>query len=287
MSNKIGYILNESAVQVNEIDVVESGDRVTAKGRLQTGNERNRNGRCYRTEDLAREIRAPRQLELLATKNMLGEAGHPLSKELIRQQTIDPKNTCVRYLKFWMEGDDVMGIFQGTNNALGDTFDKDLRIGVKPAFSLRALGTIGATSAGAVVENLKIITYDYVIYPSHPGAYTEGIINESSGIVTNVASSFKNNDSMDGTKSSIYTFTNEDVVNALKMQAIQNESAIEYIKDKSYNFHLLKECFDMTSYDMVDIIDPHHVALTEAGSNSIIMNIEDYIANEIQAYSNR
>jgi len=285
--SKIGYILNESAVQVNEIDVVESGDRVTGKGRLQTGNERNRNGRCYRTEDLAREIKAPRQLELLATKNMLGEAGHPLSKELIRQQTIDPKNTCVRYLKFWMQGDDVMGIFQGTNNALGETFDKDLRSGVKPAFSLRALGTISASpSGGAVVENLRIITYDYVIYPSHPGAYTEGIINESASGIMLPSSSFKNSDSMDGTKSSIYTFTNEDVVRSLKQTATR-ESAIEYIKDKSANFHLLKECFDMTKYDMADFVDAHHIALTEAGNSSIVMNIEDYIANEIQTYASK
>lgn len=284
-NNKIGYYINESTVKMNEVDVVESGNRVTAKGRLQSGNERNRNGRFYRTEDLAREIVAPRQKELLSTKNMLGEAGHPLSKELVRQQTIDPKLSCVRYLKFWMEGDDVMGIFQGTNNELGDTFDRDLRDGVKPAFSLRALGTLRASREGTVVENLKIITYDYVIYPSHPGAYTEGIITESAGSIIEPKSSFdlSKYPNMDATKSYINSFTNEDVVRAMETQA-HNEAAINYIKDKSFNYHLLKECFDMTKIDSVDLISPNKIALTEAGSGTFVMNIEDYIAKELQNY---
>lgn len=281
---KIGYFFNEQSVTVNELELLEKGDRVTGKGTLQTGNERNRNGRFYRTEDLAKEIVAPRQMELLNTGNMLGEAGHPLSKELIRQQTIDPTNTCVRYIKLWMEGDNVMGLFQGTNNALGETFDKDLRMGVKPAFSLRALGTIRTGREGAVVENLKIITYDYVIYPSHPGAYTTGIVNESS-IIPIIESGFDLNKhpNMDATKSFIGSFTNEDVVNIMRSQH-ENADMFNIIKDKSLNFNLLKECFDMTKIDTVDIISPNKVAITEAGMGTFVLSLEDYVAREIQNY---
>lgn len=286
--SKIGYMINESSVLLDEVDVMEikNSNRVIGKGRLQTGNEKNRNGRIYRTEDLAREINAPRQRELLSTGNFRGEIGHPIGPDassLIRQQTIDPSKVCVQYLKLWMEGDDVMSTFQGTNNDHGEFFDKDLRAGVKPAFSLRALGTVNATPAGALVENLKMITYDYVIYPSHPHAYTQGVINESVSSIILPESSFEFNNSTDGTKSYIGTFTNEDVINAIKLQA-QNESAIEYIKDKSYNYHLLKECFDMTKIDTVDIINSRQIALTEAGNATIIMNVEDYIAKEIQNY---
>lgn len=283
VKEKIGYIINESAVQVSEVDVVESGNRrVRAKGKLQSGGERNRNGRLYRTEDLAREIVAPRQRELLTTKNMLGEAGHPLSAELVRQQTIDPKCSCVRYLKFWMEGDDVMGIFEGTNNEYGKTFDLDLRDGVLPAFSLRALGTVVSTPQGAIVENLKMITYDYVIYPSHPGAYTSGIVNESAGMIKNRKRShfmFKNE--MDANKSNIISFTNSDVVKALKQV---KESAIDYVKDKSFNYHLLKESYDLTKVDTVDLISNNKIALTESGNSTIVLNIEDYIQKELFDY---
>lgn len=285
--SKIGYILNESSVCMENVDIREDKNdrtRVTGMGILQTGNEKNRNGRIYRTADLAKEIAAPRQQELLAAKQMCGEAGHPIGADassLVRQQTIDPTKICVRYLKLWMEGDNVMGTFQGTNNALGEAFDKDLRQGVLPAFSLRALGTISSTPQGAVVENLKMITYDYVIYPSHPHAYTKGVINESAGIANAVKSNFTMNGSMDGTRSFIKEFSNKDVINAI---TFMRESAVDYIKDKSHNFKLLQECYDMTNYDTIDIISPHKIALTEAGKNTIVMNVEDYIANEIQNY---
>ena len=283
---KIGYILNESSVCMESVDIREdrNSNRVTGIGALQTGNEKNRNGRIYRTEDLVREINAPRQKELLAAKQLCGEAGHPIGADassLVRQQTIDPTKICVRYLKLWMEGDNVMATFQGTNNALGEAFDKDLRQGVLPAFSLRALGTISSTPQGAVVENLKMITYDYVIYPSHPHAYTRGVLNESAANIAITKSNFAMSNAMDGSKSFIKEFSNQDVVNAI---STIKESAISYVKDKSSNFKMLQECYDMTKYDTVDIINPHKLALTEAGKNTIVMSIEDYIANEIQNY---
>ena len=283
---KIGYILNESSVCMESVDIREdrNSNRVTGIGALQTGNEKNRNGRIYRTEDLVREINAPRQKELLAAKQLCGEAGHPIGSDassLVRQQTIDPTKICVRYLKLWMEGDNVMATFQGTNNALGEAFDKDLRQGVLPAFSLRALGTISSTPQGAVVENLKMITYDYVIYPSHPHAYTRGVLNESASSIAIPKSNFAMSNAMDGSKSFIKEFSNQDVINAI---STMRESAISYVKDKSSNFKMLQECYDMTKYDTVDIINPHKLALTEAGKNTIVMSIEDYIANEIQNY---
>ena len=298
MDNKIGYIINESGILMEDFDIVTptaSGslpfkdeikfhckDRIIGYGVLQTAEERNRNGRLYTRADLAREVEAPRQRELMETGNMLGHAGHPLSSELIVQQTIDPKICCVRFHKMWMEGDRVMAYFEGTMNELGRTFDADLRIGVKPAFSLRALGTIKSTPRGAVVENLKMITYDHVIYPSHRGAYTTGVINESAASVPD--SGFTLNESNDATKSFITSFSNADVVKAIKEMGGTNESAIQYIKDKSYNFKMLKEYFDMTKYDTIDIINPRQVALTEAGNATIVMNIEDYIARELQGY---
>ena len=299
MDNKIGYIINESGILMEDFDIVtptasgatpfkddikfHSKDRVIGYGILQAADERNRNGRIYRRSDLEREVNAPRQRELMDSGTFLGHAGHPLSSELIVQQTIDPKLCCVRFHKLWMEGDKVMAYFEGTNNELGKTFDSDLRIGVKPAFSLRALGTIKATPQGAMVENLKMITYDSVIYPSHRGAYTQGVISESA-IENAPVSGFALNESNDATKSFITSFSNADVVKAIKQMGATNESAIDYIKDKSHNFKMLKEYFDLSKYDTIDIINPRQVALTEAGNATIVMNIEDYIAKELQGY---
>ena len=123
-------------------------------------------------------------LELLRTGNLRAENGHPLSKELIRQQTIDPEKTVAIFLKLWTEGNFIKATFQGTNDARGEEFNKDLLCGFSPSWSLRALGTIQNTARGAEVKGIKVITWDRVIYPSHPRAYTDGIISESGNLIS-------------------------------------------------------------------------------------------------------
>lgn len=284
MNNIMGYILNEAVTPMEEIEFIANGsDRITGKGRLQTGNETNRNGRIYRTEDLAREISAPRQVELVSTGNMIGEAGHPIDTNLARQQTIDPKNQCVRFLKLWMEGDDVMATFQGTNNQLGEAFDKDLRMGVLPAFSLRALGTVSSTPKGNLVENLKIITYDYVIYPSHPGAYTKGVLNESANDLPKSCFDLTKHPNMDATRTLIESFD----VNSLRkgIKTVEESAALSYIKDRSKNFNVLSEFYNIDySKTNVDLISNNKVSITEAGKSTIVVNVEDYIAKELRNY---
>lgn len=292
MIKRIGHIINESAVNVSEVRVIENGTRVTAEGVLQTGDTTNRNGRRYKTKDLAGEIIAPRQKELIRTGNMFGEAGHPITQDLIRQQTIDPKCVCVRFLKFWMEGTDVMGHFKGSNNDLGNAFDLDLREGILPAFSLRALGAIEETAQGSVVTNLKMITYDYVIYPSHPTAYTKGIVSESAIDMamneSHVAALVKDYNRLRGDRSIVSTFTNEQVIEKMNLLNAQRESgAIDYICDMSKNFSLLKEAFDITKSASIDLDGNGKIIIAEAGVGTISMNVEDYINKEIMQYTRR
>ena len=182
MNNIIGSIILEGATTVEDVvvqDTEYSDNRVIAEGTLQDTDVENRNHRIYEKQDIEPEINGSRMKELLSKGELTGEAGHPLSDSIVRQQTIDPKYECVRYLKIWMEGNLVRAQFKGTNNELGETFDKDLRSGVKPAFSLRALGAIENVNGKAYVRGVRIITYDRVHYPSHKAAYTEKIISES------------------------------------------------------------------------------------------------------------
>ena len=138
-NTSIGYVILESApIEVPEARVIsETGKRVIGEGIIQTAEEENRNGRCYLHHDLLREINCPRTKELLGTGNMLAENGHPMDTNMVRQQTIEPNNTVARFLKIWMEGNNVMAQFKGTNNDKGEEFDQDLREGVRPSWSLR------------------------------------------------------------------------------------------------------------------------------------------------------
>ena len=65
----------------------------------------------------------------------------------------------------------------------------------------------------------------------------------------------------------------------------ENQSAVNYIKDYSKNFNILSEFYDIALKEAsVDLISNKKVAITEAGKHTIVVNVEDYIANEIMNY---
>lgn len=263
----LGYVVIETATTSSDImpaKIVQSkpDGRVLAEGVLQEANMKNRNGRFYDSRDLFPELVAPRQLELLRTGNMRGENGHPLSKDLVRQQKIDPNNCVCIYTKFWTDGDFVMGQFFGTFNQLGEEFNKELIAGISPSFSLRALGTIRNTGRGAEVKGIKIITYDRVIYPSHDKAYTKGIVGESAVVSEGSNLYLDNNDKG-------------------RLIPITNESVLNYIKTESCNFKQIKESFDLLYDDIKLINGKSQVQLTDRAGSIFVVNLENYIHNEI------
>ena len=265
--DNLGYVVIETATTSSDImpaKILEKrpDGRVMAEGVLQEANMKNRNGRFYDSRDLFPELVAPRQLELLQTGNMRGENGHPLSKDLIRQQTIDPNNCVCIYTKFWTDGDFVMGNFFGTFNQLGEEFNKELLAGMSPSFSLRALGTIRNTGRGAEVKGIKLITYDRVIYPSHDKAYTRGIVGESASVAEG---------------SNLYLDNNDQG----RLIPITNESVLNYIKTESCNFRQIKESFDLLYDDIKLINGKSQVQLTDRAGSIFVVNLENYIHNEI------
>lgn len=264
--NNIGYVIVETATVSEDAPAGKllrrRNGRIVAEGILQEANMKNRNGRWYDDKELFPELTAPRQLELLRTGNMRGENGHPLDKDLARQQTIDPNNCVCIYTKFWTEGNFVKGEFFGTFNEKGEEFDHDLEAGFFPSFSLRALGSVVNTSRGAEVRNIKIITYDRVIYPSHNKAYTTGIVSESAAAASNNKLILSNND-----KGIIFPITNESVIN--------------YIKSESANLKRIKESFDFMYNDIEIVNNASQVKLTGNDGSIFVVNLENYISNEI------
>lgn len=262
----LGYVIIETATTSSDImptKILEKrpDGRVLAEGCVQEANMKNRNGRFYDSRDLFPELVAPRQLELLRTGNMRGENGHPISKDLTRQQTIDPNNCVVVYTKFWTDGDLVMANYFGTYNSLGEEFDKELRNGMSPSFSLRALGTIKNTGRGAEVKGIKLITYDRVIYPSHDKAYTHKLVSESASVNEN----------------NMYLDDNDPG----RLIPITNQSVLDYIKTESCTFKQIKESFDLL-YDDIKLINGRsQVQLTDKAGGIFVINLENYIHNEI------
>lgn len=258
------YIINEGNMGPMETKLTPKlmNGKVVAEGILQTADERNRNGRFYSHEDLFPQLSAPRTVELLEAGYMRAEMGHPLSKDLQRQSTIDDTKTCARFLRFWTQGNDVWGRFVATNNVNGAAFNQDLLEGCRPAWSLRALGSIHQTNRGAEVRNLRLITYDNVIYPSHPGAYTQRIVYESANIQEDAAV----------TESGIII-------------PLHNNDIVNYLESESGNLKFVKECFDYVYKDIAVNPQGTVVTLTLENGDAIKVNIENYIHDELMNYA--
>jgi hypothetical protein len=224
-------------------------------------------------------------MELLEAGYMRGEMGHPLSTELVRQQTIDDTRTCVQFLKFWTEGKDVWARYRGTNNAFGNAINEDLADGCKPAFSLRALGNLVKTPRGSEVHNLRMITYDCVIFPSHPGAYTQRVlssVNESA-----MLSDEKSHLQIAAESAGIDYYYDVLHHNEDKVEPFYNSSVINYVKSESANFKFLKECFDF-AYDNISVDKSGtKVLLTTKEGEHLVVNIESYIYDELSRYNNK
>ena len=270
------YIINEGfdpeAVSNTQINLTKDEKTGKPVGRaiFQSGGVRNRNGRIYATEDLDREIHCPRTLELLRTKNLFCEAGHPIDTSLQRQSTIDWRNSNCKILTLETVGNNIEGLFTASNTELGKAFGADLLEGVIPAFSLRALGSIRQTRLGAQVTDLRLITYDQVIYPSHSNAYMTELVGESANIMTEASITL-----VDGSD------------RLIPVEPIKEEAAIkEFIRNNSTNLQYINDYFGTKLENITISANGSKVTLAEAGTdNKIIVPLEHYIHCELMNYT--
>ena len=173
-------------------------------------------------------------------------------------------------MKFWTEGNKVKAQFKGCNNRLGDEFNRDLLDDEKPSFSLRALGGIDLRNGKAYVKNVKLITYDRVIFPSHKVAYTERIVSESASLISQ-----KSETKLvvpDNYKGIIVPITNESVIKALQHESDNVKSILE-------NFDI--------KYDNIEIIPTTSgikVQMLDETGNILVIGLEQHIQNEIMDY---
>ena len=278
--NRIGYIICETGLTdveekptiiAEEVTVVPGDEyreehkrtRVIAESILQTADLKNRNGRIYPgATELFPQLESERTTTLIDHGYLCGEAGHPLDATLVRQQTIDPKLVMSRYIKLWHDDRYVYGRYKGTNNQYGEQLDMDLREGCIPEFSLRALGTLENTREGAVVRNLKMITYDVVIWQSDPNAFTRKILSEAMQLGNSAE---------------------EDTI----LEPISNKQALEFIMQESTNLDVVKESFDL-NYDTIRYLkDLQKIQMQDKNGNMMMINLESYIANELIDYAKR
>ena len=263
-NNTIGYVFLEGIDMEPNAKVLnkDKNGKVIGFATFQEAEKENRNGRTYLTEDLARECVCPRTKELLRSNTFYNEWCHPIG-DMIRQQTIDPKCAVSRILSLEMNGNLVQGTFTPINTPLGLGFNAEILEGVMPAWSLRALGTLENIKGRNVVTNLKMVTYDSVVYPSHDVAYTQKIISESAGFKI-------------GTRS---------LKESGELIPIMNEQVLSYIKNESANVKNILNQIDVF-YESIQLVG-NKVQLVAKNGDVFMVNLESYIRDEIGKYCSK
>lgn len=287
MNQTIGYVINESAIpgfQETNIIRQDKKGRVVAEAILQVADEVNRNRRKYPYDELIPQLTAPRTLELLEAGYLRGEMGHPISTDLTRQQTIDDTRTSVQYLKLWNQGPEVRALYRPTNNAFGQALNEDLLDGCKPAFSLRALGTVEKENGISVVRNLKVVTWDNVVFCSHPSAYTQRIVSESAE-VNGTESKTKLQKLYENTIAKSDAEELKTIEEAGILIPITNQGVIDILRHDSANVKSLKEMFDFAYTDMYLNDDATKATLKSNDGQTFVIGLEQHIHNELMDYS--
>lgn len=279
---RVGWVITESTPDINILQrpniEKDANGRPIGTGTLQRMNAKNRNGRFYDDKDLGPQLLAKRILELLRS-GFGSENGHPLSKDLTRQQTIDPNNTVAFFLKIWTDGDLIKAKYRGSNLPIGDAFTKDMLDGFFEAWSLRALGSIENTNRGAEVKGIKIITWDRVYFPSHPEAYADGMILTESGI------------SIPEKKIHVMESASEEEKEVMEngiIAPIMNQSVLDCIQQESYSFNQIVNEFEIF-YDNISLNEDGtkvHLSNSNTG-NVFVVNLEAHIHNEIMNYCSK
>jgi len=134
---------------------------------------------------------------------------------------------------------------------------------------MRALGSLENINGRNVVRDLRYITHDMVIYPSHPGAYTTKLVTESAGL---------------NATTTHFAKKNPKIVREGAVIPFANEQMMSYIREQSQNIKSVLEQIEVF-YESA-IYDPrrNRVTLTTKAGDTFIVNCESYIKNEIENY---
>lgn len=148
---------------------------------LQTFRCMNRNHRCYLGQNLNEMLQAERVQSMLSTNAWYGEMDHP--QEMYENVKLTPQRVQMIYMpnrshkimKPVVNGDVMTAKIQtASGTEAGRGMALEIIQGLIPSFSCRAIATLQNINGKPTVIVRKLITYDWVLYPSHKEAMMQG-----------------------------------------------------------------------------------------------------------------
>lgn len=238
---------------------------------LQTFRCLNRNKRKYWGPNIDDMLKAERIVTMLRTNAWYGEMDHPyaayqdqkLSPERI--QLIEMSRRSHKIMNPAVKGDILRATIQtASGTEWGKGFCDEILQGLIPSFSCRAIAGIQNINGEPYVIVRKLITYDWVLYPSHHDANMEGtpqFMSKSSALVALESAGVDNGKHEDMRES--YT---KDILIPLK-------EILEHVGIKDPNTNAIMESFDLSLEDMVGFDSNLDHTIIRDGDNTIYAKI--------------
>ena len=276
-------IILESAYTTEVSGIKENGNTCEFTATLQEADTKNRNGRIYPRQVLEDAINSPYIKERMSSRSLFGEAGHPLDTSIARQTTIDPRNLAYLIEDIHWENNLIKARCQTCDTAIG----RDMMGLIKSnhsrlSFSLRAQGNVKRDpnrDAVVVQSPLMIVTWDWVITPSHQNAVMDNFDTATMEAMFNT-SNISNNSAVLNESLNIYENGKIFQINESKPQIM--------VKDyyKSYNTSK-KNIDNIYKYNSDDKIKSMNefVTITENSDGSIQNKVStiDFINKSINS----
>ena len=274
------YIAEESSVYggspVKNIDVVNKNGVffVTFDSVLHTFDEINRNQRQYKADNIRECLLTEKIQSLLADNAFYGERDHPT------QETENGKLTPERIQAIWMPnrshiikrpkiiGDELQAHIEtcaGTDVGVG--FAKDIIQGLKPAFSCRAIASMKLINGKPTVIVRRLITYDWVLYPSHKRAH---MISSPKGVMKSIKAFTES--AMDTVK---------DVVGDV---LIPLQEILESVGKTDVNTQMIMESFELTPESLCGFDETHTHAIIKDNDNTIYAKISPQTKRKVDDF---
>lgn len=162
--------LNEHIKYITE-EGVEGKKNLYIQGPFIQTEVKNRNGRMYRSESVAREVKRYNE-DYVNKGRALGELGHPDGP------SINLDRVSHRIVSLTQEGNDFMGKAQILNTPMGEIARNLIESGVQLGVSTRGMGSLKEINGVQVVQDdfYLATAADIVADPSAPNAFVNGIM---------------------------------------------------------------------------------------------------------------
>lgn len=173
-------LIKEHTEQVNLIveEKLGKGKEYFIEGVFLQSNLKNRNGRVYPTEVMAKEVKRYSE-EYIDKNRAFGELGHPDSP------TINLDRVCMMIKSLRQEGDNWVGKAKIMDTPYGKIVKNLIDEGAQLGVSSRGMGSLTQKNGVSVVGNdfMLATAADIVADPSAPNAFVEGVMESREWVI--------------------------------------------------------------------------------------------------------